>query len=763
MKKYFFIILFLLSALNFSYSQWELLPGPGSIKVPGNLDVYDNEIYITVQNNIYKSIDLGKTWEHLNKNSDILFNGITSICKIKDLLFIYTYSSYGYPDPSNGIYVSSDDGSNWRQMNKGINTAFTKFNRFYKNNDDIYAFIGNVYKFDPDEDKWVPAYDNKPKEIQVAANCMIVRNDKIYFGSSLTKKDRNEYKSFKNSPYISIYSISDQSWKFLIDTVSEIGQSAINCFAVSGNKLFAGTESGLFVSTDEGMHWTKKNEIMQGDSLISISSYVFEICVKGNYIYASTGAGIMYSKDDGENWAFPDPYKIIKGNGYLMGFRVKAINTIDDKLILVENNLYISSDSITDLKKIIDTVLSGDLARDMSAGHGNLYSVIGYGADFLNSGLWSSTDNGMSWGKRLSGNFTQVAAKDSFIIAGDGYYSNNPYYSADGGKTFQKITEEQGLKFLQTFSIEIFGDTVYIGTKSGIYFSADWGSTWSILSSDLMNNFILSIEKDNNFMYAGSDGNKFFMSKDEGKTWTKSLIPSSTNNVSIYDIKMLGHNICLGTSSLLVTNGNITQIGAGILISKDSAVTWEAINPGLPNYIAVSSIETMKSYLFIASNKNAGVFYSTNASNDAAFWYPYNRGLTNSYITKLLINGEYLYAATAGGMYRLKLSDFGLVGVQDYAVEKGDYLYSYPPYPNPATSEVRAKIFWDMSLNINNADIKVYDIYGKEVSNKNAIEVIPESDWSGTLKWNCSSVDPGAYLIVINYGTQKKVIKVMKI
>ncbi|MEN6295894.1 MAG: T9SS type A sorting domain-containing protein [Chloroherpetonaceae bacterium] len=111
----------------------------------------------------------------------------------------------------------------------------------------------------------------------------------------------------------------------------------------------------------------------------------------------------------------------------------------------------------------------------------------------------------------------------------------------------------------------------------------------------------------------------------------------------------------------------------------------------------------------------------------------------------------------------ISFSDTTLLSVQDYAVEKGDYLYSYPPYPNPATSEVRAKIFWDMSLNINNADIKVYDIYGKEVSNKNAIEVIPESDWSGILKWNCSSVDPGAYLIVINYGTQKKVIKVMKI
>ncbi|MEN6510731.1 MAG: T9SS type A sorting domain-containing protein [Chloroherpetonaceae bacterium] len=758
MKKCFFIILFFFIGFNLSYSQWELLPGPGSIKVPGNLDVYDNEIYITVQNNIYKSIDLGKTWEHLNKNSDILFNGINAICKIKDLIFIYT--SYLYPDPTDGIYVSSDDGLNWRQMKKGINTLQTHFTRFYKNNDDIYAIYNGIHKYDVNEDMWIPAYDNKPKEIQLDPNSMIIHNDKMFIGSAVTKQMRDQYPNLKYPSYI--YSLIDKSWTSIMDTASGIWQYAINCFAVSGNKLFAGTESGLFVSTDEGMHWTRKNEIMQGDSLISISTYVYEICVKGNYIYASTRAGIMYSKDDGENWAFPDPYKIIKGNGYLTGFLVNAINTIDDKLILAADNLYISSDSITDLKKIIDTVLSGDLARDMSAGHENLYSVIGYGIDFLNSGLWSSTDNGMSWGKRLSGHFTHVAAKDSFIIAGDGYYSNNPYYSADGGKTFQKITEEQGLKFLQTFSIEIFGDTVYIGTKSGIYFSTDWGSSWSILSSDLTNNFIFSIDKDNNFMYAGSK-NILFISSNEGKTWTKSIIPSSEDELEINDIKVIHKRIYIGTSEYMKKGVYFSQTGGGILVSTDSGTTWEAFNDGFPNYCGVASIEAMNGYMFIAADINAGVFYSTNASNDAAFWYPYNRGLTSSYITKLLINGEYLYAATAGGMYRLKLSDFGLVGVQDYAVEKGDYLYSYPAYPNPATSEVRAKIFWDMSLNINNADIKVYDIYGKEVSNKNEIEVIPESDWSGTLKWNCSSVDPGAYLIVINYGTQKKVIKVMKI
>ncbi|HOV93193.1 MAG TPA: T9SS type A sorting domain-containing protein, partial [Candidatus Kapabacteria bacterium] len=91
-----------------------------------------------------------------------------------------------------------------------------------------------------------------------------------------------------------------------------------------------------------------------------------------------------------------------------------------------------------------------------------------------------------------------------------------------------------------------------------------------------------------------------------------------------------------------------------------------------------------------------------------------------------------------------------------------NYFYSYPPYPLPAGEVVQAKIFWDLALDINTAEIKVYDVYGKEISDGKDIIIIPETGWSGTLVWNCKGVTPGVYLITINYGTERKVIKVVK-
>ena len=113
--------------------------------------------------------------------------------------------------------------------------------------------------------------------------------------------------------------------------------------------------------------------------------------------------------------------------------------------------------------------------------------------------------------------------------------------------------------------------------------------------------------------------------------------------------------------------------------------------------------------------------------------------------------------------YGLSLIGFDdTLGVVDYWVEKRNYFYAYPPYPLPAGEMVQAKIFWDLVLDINTAEIKVYDIYGKEISDGKDIAIMPESGWSGTLIWNCKGVTPGVYLITIKYGTERKVIKVVK-
>lgn len=489
--------------------------------------------------------------------------------------------------------------------------------------------------------------------------------------------------------------------------------------------------------------------------------------VKGDYIYAITSDGnIAYSNDEGESWQFPDPSNIIEGS-WLSSLSAISIQSINNKLLInIRSGLYTSSDTITNFQDIKEgKVLCGDIVRDLATNGEKVYAAIGYGYDIRSSGVWESSDNGDTWTRLLAKDFSKIAVKDNFIIVGDGYYSKNPYYSTDGGKTFNKITTEQGLEKLQIFSIKISGDTIFVGTKSGIFYSSDWGQSWNLLSTDLVGIPIYCIECYENYIFAGTDNSTVLISSDRGVTWSSSLIQFDWYSLSIEAIKAIydGYDLYIYIGTHHYSNGQDSPAsGRGVFYSDDLGKNWKEVNMGLPDYLGVISIERADPYTFVAMDRIGGIYYARKLGGRSEIWRPYNKGLTNSNIKKLLATEKYLFAGTEGGMYRLKLSDVGILDVNDYAIDRKNYFYSYPPYPLPAGEVVQAKIFWDLALDINTADIKVYDVYGKEISDGKDIEIIPESGWSGTLMWNCKGVNPGVYLITVNYGTERKVIKVVK-
>jgi hypothetical protein len=111
--------------------------------------------------------------------------------------------------------------------------------------------------------------------------------------------------------------------------------------------------------------------------------------------------------------------------------------------------------------------------------------------------------------------------------------------------------------------------------------------------------------------------------------------------------------------------------------------------------------------------------------------------------------------------YEISFSNDNWLSVDE--IEKRDYFYSYDLYPNPAHERVTAKIYWDAGLDINSAQIGIYDIYGNQIEARENIEIVQESDWSGKLTWNCAGVPFGSYFIKIDYGTETRVIKFIKI
>ena len=151
MKKIIYLIMFF-AILTSSYSQWELLKGPGNNVRVGNLFVNENEIYITAVNTIFKSTDIGKTWNQLNDRTDLIFAGISKICKFKGCLFLFSQGRNG--DPNFGISTSTDDGANWLLNNEGISKS--TFMDITIADGDIYSiFDYMIYKYDFNEKKWI--------------------------------------------------------------------------------------------------------------------------------------------------------------------------------------------------------------------------------------------------------------------------------------------------------------------------------------------------------------------------------------------------------------------------------------------------------------------------------------------------------------------------------------------------------------------------------------------------------------------------------
>jgi hypothetical protein len=80
--------------------------------------------------------------------------------------------------------------------------------------------------------------------------------------------------------------------------VSINGPSAtdISTLTINGNNLFAGTNKGVFMSTDNGVNWRRVN------SGITLSSYVYCLAIIGADLFAGTNNGVFLSHDKGENW-----------------------------------------------------------------------------------------------------------------------------------------------------------------------------------------------------------------------------------------------------------------------------------------------------------------------------------------------------------------------------------------------------------------------------------------------------------------------------
>src|SRR5690606_785239 len=129
------------------------------------------------------------------------------------------------------------------------------------------------------------------------------------------------------------------------------------------------------------------------------------------------------------------------------------------------------------------------------------------------------------------------------------------------------------------------------------------------------------------------------------------------------------------------------------------------------------------------------------------------------YVSGLIAFNDYIYMINSNGMYRHPLSDFGITSVESET--ERNYLYTFPPYPLPAKSEVKVLFYWDINLPMTIDDISIYDLNGRKLDIKDKLRLEKHESHKGNIVWDCSSAHPGVYLINIKHGTEEKSVKVI--
>jgi hypothetical protein len=127
--------------------------------------------------------------------------------------------------------------------------------------------------------------------------------------------------------------------------------------------------------------------------------------------------------------------------------------------------------------------------------------------------------------------------------------------------------------------------------------------------------------------------------------------------------------------------------------------------------------------------------------------------------------GNYFYAYYSDGKHPMNLYWLNIVEpssvIEINRAINGNSFFAYPPFPLPAKDYIKSLIYWDTSIDINDDEINVYDIYGNKVSGRENIIIDKQTKYSGILKWDCSGVADGIYLIHIKHGTKSWTLKVL--
>jgi photosystem II stability/assembly factor-like uncharacterized protein len=291
---------------------------------------------------------------------------------------------------------------------------------------------------------------------------------------------------------------------------------------VNGTDILAGTNAGIYISTNNGIDWSPSNAGLT-------NSYTYALVLIGNNLFAATNDGIYHSTNNGMVWT-----AVYSGGVHALA--VSGANII----AAPDNGIYISTNnglSWTDLNFNIHDV-------NCLAISGNNIFV---GHDF---GILLSSDNGTSWN------------------------------SAIGLPTF-RLSGTQ-ITALMVSGINILAGISGLGGETGIFLSTNNGSSWTAVNSGLQYTQLIqafAVSNSNIFTLTGDGG--VYYTKNNGINWLN--INPDWTNFNHGSLVISDSFVFLGTSYNGIWRYPLSRINTNVLLPSRNVPSEFFVKQNYPN------------------------------------------------------------------------------------------------------------------------------------------------------------------------------------
>lgn len=622
-------------------------------------------------NGVYKSLDAGKTWQHMGLNESHHIGRVLIHPKYPDIVYVAAQGHYYSENPERGIYKTINGGKTWK---KSLEIEIN--------------------------DRHIGA-----TEIKMDNN-----NPNILYAVTYDRL-RTPWMFKNNGEGSSIYKSSDggESWKKLTNGLpsGKLGKIGIDIYNKNPNILYANIDNAnpnpnnnrpvlheIYRSDDAGESWYKVSA--DGESIGNRSNYYGQIIIDPNdhlHIYVLSPI-VHESFDGGKTWG---QYIRYGGDNHVLW-----INPNDSRHMMMgyDYGMAITHDQGKNWYHPDEIPMGQFYAIGVDMDYP--YNVYGGTQDF---GSWKGPST-------KKGRFPIRFEDWEHINGGDGFYNlvdpddSRWLYSSSQFGHITRIDQKTGSRktivddrnddFRFNWNTPLLisphnSKTLYVGAQL-VLRSINQGESWENISPDLAG---FDIDKkgfgpfiygtlttldespiEEGVIWTGSDNGNVHITRDGGKIWTK-LNSNIVGNPGYWVSRITASNHIPGTAYVTYSGLRRDDFRPFIFKTEDFGKTWVSLVSNLPN----ESINVIKedyknpNLLFLGTDK--AVYTSLNNGNS---WIKLKNNMPTIPIHDLVIHPREndLVVGTHGrSIYIADISP--LQELTDEILEKDVYLFDIEP------------------------------------------------------------------------------------